>query len=231
MERFTTLILEPLEKLYENFITFFPNLLAMIVIIGLGFLVAWMVRRGMLRLLKALNFDTWADRMGLTAVLRKGDLWTKPAIAASSIVFWVIMIIAIMSGLSALKVRAVDTLVNQFFLYLPRAFSALLILVFGYVIAGFIGRAVLIAAVNSGYNYAKLLAEAVRLLLTVLILAMALEQLSVAPGIVIAAFSITFGGIVIALAISFGVAGIDAAKRMIERKEEKKENVSDVQHL
>jgi hypothetical protein len=231
MERLTTLILEPLNKLYENFITFFPNLLAMIVIVGLGFLVAWLVRRGMLRVLKALNFDSWADRMGLTAVLRKGDLWTKPAIAASSLVFWLIMIIAIMAGLSALKVRAVDTLVNQFFLYLPRAFSAVLILVFGYVIAGFIGRAVLIAAVNSGYNYAKLLAEAVRLLLTVLILAMALEQLKVAPGIVIAAFSITFGGIVIALAISFGVAGIDAAKRMIERKEEKKEDVKDVEHL
>jgi hypothetical protein len=146
-------------------------------------------------------------------------------------VFWTIMIIAIMAGLNALQVRAVDTLVGQFFLYLPRAFSAILILVFGYVIAGFIGRAVLIAAVNSGYHYAKLLAEAVRLLLTVLILAMALEQLQLAPGIVIAAFSITFGGIVIALAISFGVGGIDAAKRMIDRTEEKREDVKDVEHL
>jgi hypothetical protein len=169
--------------------------------------------------------------MGLTAVMRKGDLWTKPTLAVGSIVFWTIMIIAIMAGLNALQVRAVDTLVGQFFLYLPRAFSAILILVFGYVIAGFIGRAVLIAAVNSGYHYAKLLAEAVRLLLTVLILAMALEQLQLAPGIVIAAFSITFGGIVIALAISFGVGGIDAAKRMIDRTEEKREDVKDVEHL
>ena len=112
----------------------------------------------------------------------------------------------------------IDQLVSQFFLYLPRAFSAVLILVIGYVLAGFISRAVLIAAVNSGYQYAKLLAEAVRLLLTVLILAMVLEQLQVAPGIVLAAFSIIFGGIVIALAISFGVGGIDAAKRMIERE-------------
>jgi hypothetical protein len=210
---------------------FFPNLLAMIVIIGLGFLFAWMARMLLMRILRALNFDAWADRMGLTAVMRKGDLWTKPTLAVGSIVFWTIMIIAIMAGLNALQVRAVDTLVGQFFLYLPRAFSAILILVFGYVIAGFIGRAVLIAAVNSGYHYAKLLAEAVRLLLTVLILAMALEQLQLAPGIVIAAFSITFGGIVIALAISFGVGGIDAAKRMIDRTEEKREDVKDVEHL
>jgi hypothetical protein len=231
MQRFADLILEPLNKLFERFITFFPNLLAMIIILALGLLCAWGARLLILRILKALNFDAWSDRMGLTAVMRKGDLWTKPTVAVGSIIFWIIMVIALMGGLSALRVAAVDTLVNEFFLYLPRAFSALLILVFGYVIAGFIGRAVLIAAVNSGYHYAKLLAEAVRLLLTVLILAMALEQLHVAPGIVIAAFSIIFGGIIVALAISFGVGGIEAAKRMIERKEEKREDTHDVEHL
>ena len=109
-------------------------------------------------------------------------------------------------------------MVSQFFHYLPRVFSAVVILAVGYVIAGFISRAVLITAVNSGYHYARLLAEAVRLLLTILILAMVLEELKVAPGIVLAAFSIVFGGIVIALAIAFGVGGIDAAKRMIERE-------------
>jgi hypothetical protein len=47
---------------------------------------------------------------------------------------------------------------------------------------------------------------------------MVLEELRVAPGIVLAAFSLIFGGIVLALAISFGVGGIDAAKRIIERE-------------
>ena len=56
-----------------------------------------------------------------------------------------------------------------------------------------------------------------------LIIAMALEQLQVAPGVVVAAFSIVFGGIVLALAISFGVAGIDMAKRMLEQQKEKKQ--------
>jgi uncharacterized protein YacL len=119
-------------------------------------------------------------------------------------------------------------------MYLPRAFSAVLILIIGYVLTGFISRAVLIAAVNSGYHYAKLLAEAMRLLLTILILAMVLEQLQVAPGIVLAAFSIIFGGIVIALAISFGVAGIDAAKRMIEQEtaeKHAKDTKDDIEHL
>jgi hypothetical protein len=134
-------------------------------------------------------------------------------------------------GLGALNVKAMDDVVHRFFQYLPHVFTSVFILVFGYIIAGFIGRAVLLAAVNSGYRYSRLLAEAVRLMLTVLILAMALEQLQVAPGIVVAAFSIIFGGIVLALAISFGVGGIDAAKRMINREEEKKTEEKDIEHL
>jgi hypothetical protein len=231
MKEFLELILEPMKDVFVKFKEFAPNLLAMMTIVLVGILSARIMKAILLRFMRAIKFDTWSDRMGLTAVMRKSDLWSKPSDAVGSVVFWTLVIVAVMAGLSALKIHAVDSLVAQFILYLPRAFSAIVILVFGYIIAGFIGRAVLIAAVNSGYHYAKLLAEAIRLLLTVLILAMALEQLQVAPGIVVAAFSIIFGGIVLALAISFGVGGIDAARRMIEKEEERKEEKKDIEHM
>lgn len=231
MEEFIQLILEPMKDVYVKFKEFAPNLLAMLTIVLVGILFARIMKAVLLRFMKAIKLDSWSDRMGLTAVMRRGDLWAKPSEAVGSVVFWTLIIGSLMAGLSALKIHAIDSLVNQFILYLPRAFSAVLILVFGYIIAGFVGRAVLIAAVNSGYHYAKLLAEAIRLLLTVLILAMALEQLQVAPGIVVAAFSIIFGGIILALAISFGVGGIDAARRMIEKEEERKEENKDIEHM
>ena len=234
MTDFLNLILEPLRELFSKFKAFLPNLLAMLVIVSVGILLARLLRTLFVRFLKAINFDSWSDRMGVTTLLRKGDLWAKPALALGAILFWVLVIVVLMTGLSALKIDAMDQLVAQFFLYLPRAFSTLLILIVGYVLAGFTSRAVLIAGVNSGYHYARLLAEAIRLLLTVLFLAMDLEQLQVAPGIVLAAFSIIFGGIVAALAISFGVGGIDAARRMIEREteEKRKEEVKDdVEHI
>jgi hypothetical protein len=218
MMDFLSLILEPLQELYVNFKAFAPNLLAMLVILIIGILLARVLRAILARFLAAINFDSWSDRMGVTALLRKGDLWAKPTLALSAIFFWVMIIVVLMTGLSSLKIHAIDQLVSQFFLYLPRALSAILILIIGYIFAGFISRAVLIAAVNGGYHYAKFLSQAIRLLLIVLILAMVLEELRVAPGIVLAAFSIIFGGIVTALAISFGVGGIDTAKRIIERE-------------
>ena len=232
MQEFCPLILDPLKEVYANFSQFVPNLMAMLVIILFGVIAARIVRFVLLKLLQAVKFDSWSDRMGLTSVMRKGDLWAKPSAAVGAFVFWFLIIAVLMAGFSALNIQAVDSLISYFVLYLPRFLSAIVIIIFGYIVTGFIGRAVLISGVNRGYLFAKLLAESVRLLLIVLFIAMALEQLQVAPGIVVAAFSIIFGGIVLALAISFGVGGIDAARRIIEKETEKKdEGKQDIEHI
>lgn len=234
MMDFLNLILEPLEEVFLKFKMFLPNLLAMLVIMVLGVVLARIIKVILVKSLVAINFDSWSDRMGFTTLMRKGDIWAKPSATFGSIVFWLLVILTLMIGLSALKVPAIDNLVEQVFSYMPRAFSAAVILIIGYVLTGFISQGVLIAAVNSGYHYAKLIAEAIRTLLMVLILAMAMEQLQIAPSIVLAAFSIIFGGIVIALSISFGVGGIDAARRMIERDSSEKradETRDDIEHI
>ncbi len=232
MEGFLKLVFDPLSEVFREFLRYAPNILAMLTIIITGIIAARIMRYGLRKLLATIKFDSWSDRMGFTVMMRKGDVWAKPTEAVSRAVFWFLVILFLMVGLSALKMRAIDSLVAQFFLYLPRMFSAVLILFIGYLVAGFLSRAVLIALVNSGYHYAKLLAEAVRLLLIVLILAMSLEQLQVAPNIVVAAFSIIFGGIVIALSIAFGVGGIQAARRIIEKgAPDKKEEKDDISHI
>jgi len=218
MKDFLEMMFEPLQELFRQFRAFLPGLLAMVVILVAGMLLATLVRWALVKLLTAIKFDSWSDRMGITTLMRKGDLWSRPAVVVGAVVFWLLVIVTLMVALSALKVAAIDQMVGQFFGYLPRILSAVIVLVIGYAFVGFVGRTVLIAAANSGFHYAKLLAETVRFLLTVLIFAMVMEQLQIAPSIVLAAFSIVFGGIVASLAIAFGVGGIDAARRMIERE-------------
>lgn len=234
MEDFINLILEPLKELFLKLKVFAPNLLAMLVILTIGILLAFIIKRMLMKFLTAINFDSWSDRKGFTKLMRKGDMWSKPSATLGVIVFWLLVIVTLMSGLNALQMPAIDQLVHQFFSYIPRIFSAAIILIIGYLLSGFISRAVLIAAANSGFHYAKLLAEAVHTLLIVLILAMIMEQLQIAPSIVLAAFSIIFGGIVIALSIAFGVGGIDAAKRVIEKEAMPKredETKDEIEHI
>ena len=231
MEDFFNPILEPITALFMRFKAFLPNFLAMLVILFVGILFALIVRRYLVKFLGAINFDSWSDRMGFTKLMRQGDLWSKPSAALGEIVLWLLIIITLMSGLNALQIPTVDQLVGQFFGYIPRLFSAAIILIAGYMLSGFVSRTVLIAAANSGFHYARLLAKAIHTLLVVLIIAMVMEQLQIAPSIVIAAFSIIFGGIVIALSIAFGVGGIDAARRIIEREAQVKREQDEIEHL
>lgn len=216
MENFSEVLLKPLQNFWDGFVEFIPNLLAMIVIIAGGLVLSWIVRVVVHKVLAVIGFDTWCDKVGITAIIRKGDMWSKPSEVFSKGLFWLLVLVVLVVGLSALRLQLIDTFTVQFFNYLPRALSAILILVIGYAIAGFAGRAVLIAAVNSGYTYAKFIAQAVRVLVIVVTLAMAFEQLQIAPGIVMAAFSIVFGGIVLAFSIAFGVGGIESARKTIE---------------
>ncbi|HEY0664478.1 MAG TPA: hypothetical protein VGD24_00240 [Gallionella sp.] len=233
MMDFINLILEPLQEVLLRFREFLPNLLAMLVIIVAGLLLARLLRAILLKFLAAVGFDSWSDRQGFTTLMRKGDLWGKPSSAVGGVVFWMLVIVTLMVGLGALKVAVIDSLVGQFFAYLPRILSAAMILLIGYVFSGFVSRAVLIAAANAGFHYAKLLGEVIRALLILMILAMVMEQLQMATSIVLAAFSITFGGVVVAFAIAFGVGGIGAARRIIEREiaEDGQKEKDDIEHI
>lgn len=218
MQKFLNLVLEPLKELFVKVKDFIPNMLAMLIIVVVGYILARLVRLILLKFLGAVNFDSWSDRMGFTKLMRKGDVWSKPSMVVANLIFWLLIIITLLTGLYALQIPAMNQLVASVLSYIPQLFSAIMILGIGYVFSEFVSRTVLIAAANTGFHYAKLLAKAVNTLLIVLILAMVLEQLHIAPTVVLAAFSIVFGGIVIALAIAFGVGGIPTARRMIERE-------------
>ena len=148
MEVFSSLILDQLMESYYRFARFVPNILAMLIIILVGIGIVRIVRVIMLKTLRAIKFDTWSDRMGLTSFMRKGDLWDRPSIAVASFVYWFLIIGVLMVGISSLNIQAMDSLITRFVMYGPRLLSATLIIVIGYIATGFISRAVLISAVT-----------------------------------------------------------------------------------
>jgi len=210
-------ITDSLNRFLEKVIVFLPNLLAMITILVVGFLIAWIFKRLLFRFLKAIQFDRVSRQWGLTDVLSKGGLTYSPANLLSRFFYWVIVLVTLILGINALEVAATQNLITQFFNYLPHLFAAVIILVIGYLIAVFLGQATLIAAVNAQMESAKLLSRLVRWFLIIFSLTMALYQLGIAERVITAAFSVIFGGIVLALAIAFGWGGRELAKDFLER--------------
>lgn len=106
-----------------------------------------------------------------------------------------------------------------------------MILLFGYILSNFFGRAALIASVNAGIKVSGLIGKFVKFTVFMLAVTMALEQLGIRKETVIIAFAIVFGGIVFALAIAFGLGGKDMAKDYMEKRLFKEEEKDDIEHL
>ena len=228
-------ISDSFDKFLGKVITFLPNLLAMITILIIGFLIAWIVKKFIFRFLKAIQFDKVSERWGLVEVLSKGGLTYSPASLLSRFFYWVIVLITLIMGINALDVPATQNFIAQFFNYLPHLFAAILILIVGYLIAIFLGQAALIAAVNAQMESARLLGRSVRWFIIILSLTMALYHLGIAEKVIIAAFTIIFGGIVLALSIAFGWGGRELAKEFLERlyrkREEEEKDQDHISHI
>ncbi len=195
-----------------------PKVLEFLLIIVLGFVLAWILKVVVREILKTVKFDSLCYRIGLSSALARANVIRTPSEIIGLIVYCVVIFLILLVSLSTLNIRAVDQMASSFLVYLPRFLIAVLVLIFGYLLAGFVGRAILIALVNAQVKSAKPISIAVHVLILILFLAMGIEQLGIAKGVVVATFSILFGGVVLALAIAFGLGGKDMAKDFLEKR-------------
>src|SRR5207249_3089149 len=100
----------------------------------------------------------------------------------------------------------------------PAILAAVLILIVGWLVANFLSQGLLIAAVNRGLPEARLLARAVHWGVLLFAGATALTHLGIGKEMVLVAFGITFGGLVFALALAFGLGGRSIARQLLERR-------------
>jgi len=215
---FSERLLGALDAFLEGVVRFLPGLLAAVLILVVGVLIGWAVKALVRRGLMVARFDRFCESTGLSSILSRADVRAAPSVFVSSLLFWVVLASFLMAGASALRVDVINRLIAEFFLYLPRILSALGIVLAGFLLANFLSRAALLAAVNANVPSPRTIGLVVKFLIAVLAFAMALEQLEIARSIVLAAFVIAFGAVMLGLALAFGLGGRDVARRVLERQ-------------
>ena len=199
------------------FVLFVPRLVAATIIFAGGFVISLVVRRGVLKLLLAMRADRLSLRTGASEMLRRADMPSAEVLVAK-IVFWIVWIGFIVSAVDTLQFEPFQGLVQQFFSFVPRFLVALLVFSLGFLVGNFLWRATLLASVNAGLPGARMLSGALRVLVIAIGVVMALEQLGLATAVVLTAFAITFGALMLGVAIAFGLGGQEAAKHLLEQQ-------------
>lgn len=214
---------------------FMPRLLAMIIIIVVGGIVAWIVKIILRRGLLLLRFNLLFERAGIAQMMTKATL-PLPSDLLARLIFWVVWASFMLFGMNALGIAALQEQIASLFRLLPQILVALVILCIGLLIANFVSRAILLAAVNANAPSPRLLSGVVRFVIVTLFVTMALERIGLGRGVVLITFSIFFGAAMFGLALAFGLGGRDVARRVLERRfpeeeEPKEEEDEGVSHL
>lgn len=219
-----TLINETLQQSTNRVIAriadFLPGMLAMIVAllfaVLIGSLIRWMLRR----FLTSFRFDERLDQWGFSTLVGWAPA-RSPTLLVSRAVFWAIVLLGALIGVSALDAHLTETFAVRLFSYLPNVIVAIFLMLVGSFIARFLARGVLVSAVNMRLQSARLISVGVKWLILILSTAMALDHLGIGGDILKLAFGIIFGGIVLAMALAVGLGSKDVVSRSWERQEEK----------
>jgi Conserved TM helix len=206
-----------LRTVSELVVQFLPRLLVMAIIFVVGWAVAWIIEVILRRLLVLLRLNRLFETKGLTQLLTQAAL-PSPAEVISRIVFWAVWVTFMLVGVNALGILALQREISNFVSLLPQFVVAALILFFGVLAANFLSRAALLAAVNANSPSPRLFSSFVRFLILLFAITMALERIGLGRGVVLVAFSVSFGAIMLGLAIAFGLGGRNVARRILERR-------------
>ena len=195
-----------------------PGLLAMVILLVLGLALGWLLRAVVPRVARAVGFDHHTERWGLGASMRRAGILRSPSETLGILCSWAVFVLFASLGIDALA--SPDTRSGTTFLiaFLPPLFTAVLIVIVGWLIANFVGQGILIAAVNAGLPEARLLARAAHWGVLLFAVATALTHLGIGKEMVLVAFGITFGGLVLALALAFGLGGRAIAADLLGRR-------------
>ena len=211
-----------LNQFWLQLVTFIPKLLAVIVILFFGWLIAKFVRSGIKRVLELAQFDRFAQKSGLEAFMTHGNFNLTLSGIIAQVVYWLVILLFVITGASSLGLTEVATLLQQLASYLPRIIVAILVVIFGTLLARFINRLVFAWLHSIKFSHALSVSTSTEYGIQILAIFIALEQLGIGMQLVHSLFVIIFGAFFFALALAFGLGGKDWAAKVIADIEAKK---------
>ncbi|MEW6062863.1 MAG: hypothetical protein AB1571_00625 [Nanoarchaeota archaeon] len=207
------IILNPLYTLWNSFVNILPGLLAAILIIILGYAVAYLIGHGLKLLLQKLGLNRAVEKSELTRAVGH----TNVSAVIGEITKWYIFIIFLGVAADLLQLGGLSDLLNEFVLWLPNVIAAIIVLFVGIALAYYIEMKVLENTKMKGMRAVAGITKVVVIILAVLV---ALEQIGVAIGILENTFLIIIGaiglGIALALGIGLGLGLRESSKKIIE---------------
>jgi len=211
------MLVETTREFLRQIAALLPRLALAIAVAAIGWLVAKAVRFAIEKALRAVNFNVLTERAGTDRFLQQGGLQGDTTTLFGLLAYWVVIVAALIIAFNGLGLTYITDLLQRAELFAPKILVAMLVVVLGSYFARFVGEAVHTYCLDAQIPDSDILGKIARYLIMTFVVMIALSQIEVGGDIVQRTFLVILAGLVLALALAFGLGGREWAAAMLER--------------
>lgn len=216
-----TVTLQALQGAWHGFLSFLPALLGAIIIFIIGWFIAIGVGKLISEILSRIKFNKLFEKTGWKDALEKAELKVNPSDFIGAICKWILVIVFLLASVEILGFVQFAGFLKSVIGWLPNLIIAAAIFVVGIILADILEKIIKAAVKKLEIRYVEFLGVAVRWAIYIFAALAILLQLGVTPTIINTLVIGFVGMIALALGLSFGLGGKEAAGKLIDDLKEK----------
>jgi len=210
----TTVVVTALSALAE----FIPRLVGGLVVLIIGLVIAAIVDRLVIAVLKTIRFENFLKRYGLSEVEGQAVSWSQ---VLAELARWSVIIVFLIPTLQVWGIGGATAVLNQILLYIPNVVIAVIIALVGLVFARLAHNTTFSATKSLGTDLAHTAALIARWAIIVFVALIVLNQLGVAADLIKILFTGFVAFLALAGGLAFGLGGSDSAKEILNSLKER----------
>ena len=207
-------LMNPLVNLWYSFVQLLPSLIAAIIILIVGYVVAYMIGHALKVLLWKAGIDKQIEKAKISKAIGKLRLSS----ILGEITKWYIFIVFLQSAVDLVNLGTLSVLLREFVMWLPNVIAAALVIIFGLYMAHFITIKV---KEHTDMKGGKTLVAILNGVIIFIVGIIALEQIGINVAILTNMFLILLGslalGIALAIGLSFGLGTKNSAPKALSK--------------
>ncbi len=213
----------PLAEVIDRFTEYLPTLTAGLLVLAVGFVVGWLAKRAVVRVLIWLRLDRLGGRYAWRAAFGKGDVRAALYNIVGSTAMVLVVLVFLDNALQIWGLLVLSRSIDAIIVYLPTLALVAVIVGLGLLLANAVAHAVERSLEEEGAPRPRLIAMMVKAGLLSVVGALALWELQFARQVVLAGFLILFGAIGVTFALAVGLGSAKAVQRGWESMFKKEE--------
>lgn len=202
-------ISKPATEMLRQILNAVPHIVAAGLILVVTYYVARFAAALVSRLLNGMGFDGIPEKLGMEKAF---SATLKASGVVGAVILFFAMLFATVEAANQLQFTQVRDVITTFIRFGGEVLLGGMILLIGFWLANLVHGAIL----RSGNENAGGLARLAQVAIIGLVIAMGLRAMGIADDIVNLAFGLTLGAVAVAVALSFGLGGREAAGRQME---------------